>query len=184
MAKIALILLTWISLLPIAASARAAALLSFGLDPGSTFTPPGGPAQALSGSFTAQLGDPAPASNTSFDVVALDLLASGGTSITLDPDVASPGLGVLGPSGSFLVPLLFVVVGDGTPFDLTVLDVVGTLQLPAGPGSALSSTIEIESDLGSFELALSATAVPEPSSIALVLGGLGLLAVRRGRASR
>ena len=174
----------------LAAAPAGAMTIGFTVDPGSALTPALGEAQALSGTLALAIGAlPVTGAGTSFDVVDLALAASGGGAIGLDPEVASPGLGVLHADGSFLIPDLFLrLTGAGT-LDLTVPDVVG--QVSFGPGGAsvlsLSSafTIDAGPPSGPVDVLLSASAVPEPGTLALLvpaLAGLGL--TRRAEAVR
>jgi len=99
-------------LLALAAPASAATIVSLALDPSqSSLTPQVGGAQSLSGTITLRLGAlPLGGVDTAFDVIGLSAVASGGATITLDPDVANPGLGVLTPAGAFVVPILYVLL--------------------------------------------------------------------------
>src|SRR5690606_12132178 len=109
--------------------------------------------------------------------------ASGGATITLDPGVASPGLGVLTPAGAFLIPTLFVRIDDGSAIDLAIPDVTGSVAF--GPGGAsidsLVSSFGIDSGPPGGVVTVTVVAVPEPASAALLALGLAGLAARTAR---
>ena len=93
----------------------------------------------------------------------------------LDDALTNPGLGVLFPDGTFLIPSLHLEV-NGT--DLTVSEVVGTLG-PSAPCAfaacfALATAFAVEPDAGPlFHVTVVAgAAVPEPAPAALA--GLAL----------
>ena len=92
-------------LLALASPAQALSIVTLALDPAqSALTPEVGGAQSLSGTITIEVGAlPLGGANTTFDLVALSATASGGATITLDPSVANPGLGVLTPAGTYFV---------------------------------------------------------------------------------
>lgn len=152
----------------------------------SALTPAVGAPQSLSGTLELVLGAQPPlASNTTFDLTGLDALASGGLAIGLDPALANPGAGVLSPSGTFLIPNLFLRLDDGVSvFDLTVPDVFGEYgALPGCPvGSCLHTSFDVDTGgpLGVVAVEVYAL-VPEPTPLALVVLGLaGLTAARHG----
>ena len=154
----------------------------------SSLTPTVGAPQSLSGSLSAQLGALPPlSSNTTFDLTGLDVLASGGLAIGLDPGLANPGAGVLAPSGNFLIPNLFLRLDDGVSvFDLTVPNVLGSFgALPGCPAEfCLTTAFDIDTGgaLGVVSVELFAT--PEPAPLALVALGLVALAGARRSARR
>lgn len=155
------------------------------LDPAlSSLTPSVGPAQSLSGGIVILLGaEPPLASNTSFDVTGLGLVTSGGQLIGLDPSISNPGAGVLSPSGSFLIPNLFLRLVDGaTVFDLTVPDVTGSYgALPGCPAAICLSTsfdIDTAGPAGIVSVEVFA-AVPEPATAGLLAAALAALAALR-----
>jgi hypothetical protein len=149
----------------------------------SSLTPAVGAPQSLSGSLSIELGaEPPLSANTTFDLVALDALASGGLAIGLDPALANPGAGVLSPSGTFLIPNLFLRLDDGlAAFDLSVPDVLGSYGLlPGCPGTVcLATAFEIDTGGPLGVVSVEVFAVPEPASLALL--ALGLLALAGAR---
>lgn len=132
----------------------------------------------LSGSLTLDVGSlPPVATNTALNVVALTV-SGGGLSIGLDDGLANPGLGVLFPDGSFLIPSLHLDV-DGT--DLTVTNVTGTFGPDAACGGALclQTSFDIDPGSGGIVGVTVVAAVPEPATALLATtAGLGL-ALRR-----
>lgn len=163
-----------------------AVALVFDADPAqSALAPSGGTPAPLAGSIRVDVGQLPPSATTTFDVKAASL-TSGGYSISLQP-IANPGLGVLGASGDFLIPTLFLTVGDGTTtFDLALPDISGVL-LGNGPGClhdyCLETSFEIDTGAGGL-LAVNLVAIPEPSTALLLgLALVGAAAARR-RAGR
>lgn len=159
--------------------------ISLQVDPAqSHLTPQVGSAESLSGTLDVVLGAVPVVSNTTLDVVALDLTASGGATIGLDPAAPSPGLGVVTPAGSVLIGTLFLRVVDGASvFDLAIPDVPG--QAGFGPGGALRTlTTAFQIDTGGAAGLLDVTlfAVPEPRTAALL--ALAILALVARRAAR
>lgn len=145
------------------------------LDPAlSELDPANGSPAPLSGTGRVELGGLPPlAANTTFDLV--ELAASGaGLFITLDPDLSNPGLGVLRPDGSFLIPNLFLRLDDGVlAFDQTILDVEGTFGASAACSGAtcLETSFQIDSlgPRGLIDVRIVALAVaPEPSLLLLL----------------
>lgn len=165
----------------LAAPEADATIITLSLDPAlSSLTPEVGAPQTLSGTIAIDVGSlPLGGSNTTFDVVGLSLSASGGATFGLDPGIANPGLGVLNPAGSFLVPTLFVRITDGGVTDLPIPDVTGSVVFGIGGASIqeLSSAFEIATTNGIVSLSL--LAVPEPATALLLTAGLAALAVRR-----
>ena len=149
----------------------------------SALAPAVGPASPISGQLSLAIGQYPNAANTTFDVTALDLV-SGPYTITLQP-VGAPGLGVLAPSGSFLIPTLFVRLDDGaSSVDFAIPDISGLFRA-AGAGCAydfcLDTSFEIDTGAGGL-LAVTLHAIPEPGTALLVGVGLGgLSAARRFR---
>ena len=159
----------------VAPRAGAVTLFDFDVLPGSGFQI--GPLmEDLTGGLTFALGDPAPSGNSPFDLVDLALTSTTGVVIGLDLGFANPGLGVLSPSGAFLIPTLLLQVGNGAVFPLTLSDVTGSVDVPLGEGSVLVVTsIDVGSGISVQLQAGVASAVPEPGAFALFLCGLGVL---------
>ncbi len=141
---------------------------------------------ALSGTGQLQLGQVPPlAANTTFDAVDL-AVTGGGLTITLDGDFANPGLGVLRPDQTFLIPTLLLRIDDGlVAFDLTVSNVAGSFGPSAacGGGPCLETSFQIDSlgPQGILDVALVANATPEPAvPLLLALGAVGLAGWLRG----
>ena len=167
-----------------AAPAGASTLVGMVADPSqSSLTPSGGSPGSLSGSLDFAVGSlPFGPGNTTFDLVGLALAASGGT-IGLDPDVASPGLGVLKPTGELLIPTLFLTLSNGvTSVPLALPDVTGTVSF--GPGGAsitgLETSFGVLTPTGPVDVHLVAR-VPEPATALLTALGLVALARRARR---
>ncbi len=122
----------------------------------------------LSGTITLELGAlPPVGSNTALDVVAL-ALTGGGFSIGLDGSLANPGLGVLFPDGSFLIPALHLSV-DGA--DLTVTNVAGSLAPDAACAGELCllADLTVDPPTGGMIGVSIVAAVPEPGRLAVFL---------------
>jgi hypothetical protein len=157
------------------------------IDPAlSSLTPTAGAPQSLSGVLSIELGAVPPlTSNTTFDLTALAAVASGGLAIGLDPTLANPGAGVLSPSGTFLIPNLFLRLVDGSSvFDLTVPNVLGSYgALPGCPAVAcLQASFDVDTGGPLGVVSVEVFAVPEPATSALVALGLCALAAARRRA--
>jgi hypothetical protein len=106
-------------------------------------------------------------------------ISGGGATITLDPTLLSPALGVVQPGGSFTIPTLFLRIDDGvTAFDLGIPNVTGSLSFgPGGDVIGLASSFEI--DTGNCVVLARITAeVPEPGTTLLVALGLSFVATR------
>ena len=173
------------ALLAPAPAARAVSIVTLPIAPaGSTLVPQVGAPQTLGGSITFRIGTlPLGGSNTPFDVIALSATASGGATIGLDPAIANPGLGVLTPGGSFLIPTLFLRLDDGSPLDVAIPDVTGTVTF--GPGgatiAAFSAGFEVDAGAPAGIVAVQVSSVPEPAVLALVALGLAAFGARRLR---
>ena len=167
-----------------AAALPASAVLT--IDPtASSLTPTAGSPESLSGTLKVVLGDPLPlASNTTFDLTQLSAQSSGGLDITLDSSLATPGAGVLNPSGGFLFPSLFLELDDGMgSAPLTVLNVTGSYgALPGCPTSlCLETTFQIDTGGPAGIVTVNLLAIPEPGSAWLLAAGLVALRARAAR---
>ena len=93
----------------------------------------GGGSTPLSGWLTVEVGALPPPGTTPFDLIAIFVSAGTDLEIRLDPDVLSPGLGVLNAQGDFLIPTLLVTVASppADPFDLGLQNVMGTAHWDA-----------------------------------------------------
>ena len=178
------LMLSWLVVCGVA-PAHAALIIDPAL---SSLTPTAGAPQSISGVLSIELGaEPPLSSNTTFDLTALAAVASGGLLIGLDPALANPGAGVLSPTGTFLIPNLFLRLVDGASvFDLTVPNVLGSYgALPGCPGGAcLSTSFDVDTGGPLGVVSVQVFAVPEPMPSALLVLGLGALAAARRRAQR
>jgi hypothetical protein len=147
-------------------------------DDDSRITFEGGSSERVHGTITLAIGSlPVGGSSTTFDVVGLDFTWV--QTVTLDPGVANPGLGVLSPTGAFLVPTLFLQIFDYDD-SIAIPDVTGTVEF--GRSGASIRKLSVAFDLLSDEVGLvqvSLVAVPEPATIALLAAGLAALGLRR-----
>lgn len=172
------------ALLLLAPAARAVSIVTLQLDPElSVLIPEVGAVQALSGTITLEVGDlPLGSGSTSFDVIDLDVTASGGAAIGLDPAIANPGLGVLTLPGEFLIPTFFLRIDDGTPEDVAIPDVKGSVVFGAGDAPIqLDTSFEIDTGELAGLVQVNVRAVPEPAASALLaLGFAAVLALRAG----
>jgi hypothetical protein len=170
--------------------AAPAAAVTLGLDSSqSSIAPSVGPAQSLSGGIVILLGaEPPLVSNTTFDLTGLGVVSSGGVLIGLDPAVSNPGAGVLSPSGSFLIPNLFLRLVDGANiFDLTVPNVTGSYGALPGCTAAPCLSTSFAVDTGGPQGVVNVTVfaqIPEPSTFALLAGALISLAAARRAGAR
>jgi len=133
-----------VALLLLAPPAAVALPVDLVLDPTrSGVVPPGGPVVPLAGRLRLDLGTLPPVPEpTALAIVDLDVTGEG-LAATLNPDLASPGLGVLRPDGTFLVPALFVRMDLGSgPIDQTLVDVEGTLRADASCAPLASPCLE------------------------------------------
>jgi hypothetical protein len=184
MRRLALPLLALATALGLAGpGALPAAALTLVVDPAASSIASGSSGEALSGSVDVQVGAGSPAANRSFDVVGLDLQTAGGTRIRLDPAAPSPGLGVVGPTGSVLLGTLFLQVEDGgSVFPIAIPDVPGQATFVAGSLDQLATAFQIDSGSGGLlDVTLVARAVPEPAALGLLAVALALVARRRPR---
>jgi hypothetical protein len=164
----------------IAAAAPASAVqLQLGLLPESAIVPEQGAEQPLTGALSLEIeSDPMPTAVLRLLDVSV---AAGPLSITLDPALATPGLGILHDDGSFLIPTLFLRVADGVAaFDLAVPNVAGFLHDLSG-APRLESVFEVDSGGPAGVLTVRIAAVPEPSALILLGVGIGALAGARKR---
>lgn len=152
------------------------------IDPSqSSIVPQVGVAESLSGTIDVSIGSVPLTQNTTFDVVGLSA-AAGGATFTLDPASPGPGLGVIGVSGAFLIPTLFLAVDPGGgAFPLAVPNVTGTALFDASGTllRELSTTFQIDSGGPEGILTVTVVAVPEPSGLLLAAAGLVALGLRR-----
>lgn len=111
-------------------------------------------------------------------------IAGAGFSISLDPTLTTPGLGVTQVGGAFQIPTLFLRVNDGVnAFDLAIPNVTGQVLFDAvSTIVGLRSAFEIDTGAG-IELVTITAIVPEPGTALLVALGLSLVA-SRSRAGR
>lgn len=168
------------AVLLLASTAGASTLTVLAVDSGQSFlTSAAGPIEALAGTITLEIGAlPVGPGNTTLDVVGLDLVTTSGGTIVLDPGQPNPGLGVLAPSGAFLIPTLYLRLSDGvSSIDLALPDVSGSVAF--GPGGAsiaeLSTAFSVLAPDGLVDVTLVAF-VPEPASALLAAFGLAALA--------
>lgn len=165
--------------LSVAVGEARAVPLVLSLDAAQSGISQGGGSAALAGTIVLELGAlPPVGANTALAVTGL-AVTGGGLSIGLDPGLANPGLGVLFPDGSFLIPSLHLSVsGD----DLTVSNVTGTLAPDAACGGALCflSGFAVDPGPGGIISVNVVAAVPEPARMAL----LGFLAIAIGALRR
>jgi len=167
-----------------ASPAAATTLTTLVVDSGQSFLiADSGPIEALAGTLRIEIGTlPFGPGNTSFDLVDLDLATTFGGTIVLDPAQPAPGLGVLSPSGAFLIPTLFLRLSrGGDTLDLALPDVTGSVEL--GPGGALSvvtTAFAIATPEALVNVTLRAE-VPEPASALLGAFGLAALATAARR---
>lgn len=148
----------------------------------SSVVPDVGSTQSVSGYIRVEIGVlPLGGSNTTFDLIGLGANTSGGTSISLDPEVANPGLGVLNPAGEFLIPTLFIEVDDGSLTQFAITNVLGNVVFGVGGLSIdrveTSFTIDSLGPEGLLDVNIVAE-VPEPSLLGLAGGLLAFASVR------
>jgi len=152
----------------------------------SSIDPEFAAAVPLSGVLSFEVGALPVVGNTTFDATSIDVSTGTGLDITLDPDVANPGLGVINAAGSFLIPNLFVQLDDGGTSNLTLVDVTGSVLF--GPGgdtiTQISTTFTVDSGGPDGVYTVTLLAVPEPSTLLLAAGGLATLALRARRNAR
>jgi len=168
---------------PLLGAGPAAALTVFQLGLAAPSAAGGAP---LSGSLRVAIGALPLTSNTTLQLTEVSVDTAGGAHLSLDPDIASAGLGVLFAGGSFLIPTLFLRVDDGSlAQDLAVPNVTGMLAFAEG-GLALAqleSVFDVDAGpTGPVEVHVVAT--PEPAAAWLVAAGLAALAVRPARVER
>lgn len=172
------------ALLLLAPSARALSIATLQLDPElSVLIPELGAVQALSGTITVAIGDLPLGGATTFDVIGLDVVASGGATIILDPTILGPGLGVLSPPGTFLIPTLFLRLDDGTLTDLAIPDVTGSVLFGDGGVALIQLDTSFEIDTGELAgiVQVNVRAVPEPAASAVLAVGFAAIVALRAR---
>jgi hypothetical protein len=176
--------LLWICLGMLCAAPAGAVGITLHLDPAlSSLDPEFAAAQPLSGQLRFEVGALPVTGNTSFDASAIDVSSGDGTTISLDPNVASPGLGVINDAGSFLIPTLFLQLDDGGITTQTVVDVTGSVVFGRNGDTikSLSTSFDVDSGGPAGIVSVTIVAVPEPSTLLLAAGGLLLLARRARR---
>ena len=102
---------TWL----LAAPAAAVPMPLFVVEEESSISFEQGESTPLSGGLTIDVGTLPPPGATPFDVVALSMTAGTNLQIGLDPEVPSPGLGILDDQGDFLIPTLFLRLSSPSP---------------------------------------------------------------------
>jgi len=144
----------------------------------SSVAPAGGPAAPLSGYLRVDVGSLPPNTETvTFDLLQL-VANSDGLEIGLDPAFANPGLGVLNAAGSFLIPNLHLSLDAGSgPAPLTLTSILGTFD----PGDSCASTFCLDVQFAiqtgpgpADQTIVTVHAVPEPTTLGLLLPALGL----------
>lgn len=176
--------------LSLAEPASASLIVGVRVDPGqSSVTPAVGPAETLSGTITLGVGMLPVLATTTFDVIGLAITSSGGATIGLDPDVLNPGLGVIAPSGAFVIPTLFVRLVQGpVTIDLPIPDVTGSVLFGPldDPLARVETSFSIATGGPAGDVLVHIVAVPEPGTLVLLGGGLLALVppARRARPLR
>lgn len=134
--------------------------------------------QPLSGNITLDVASVPVATPTSLRLTDISVFG-GGATITLDPTLLSPALGVVQPDGAFTIPTLFLRIDDGAiAFDLAIPNVTGTLAFGQdGAVTGLMTHFEIDTGDGIALVRITAE-VPEPGTALLVALGLSLVATR------
>ena len=157
------------------------------LDPAqSAISPESGAPQPLSGLLRVEVGSLPLTSPTTFEIVRVDVGASGGGVVRLDPTLPSAGLGALFVDRSFVVPTLFLRLSqDGTGQDLAVANLAGRVELDPVCGNTvtrLEASFEVDSLGPAGVLSVAIVAAPEPRSG--WIGALAALALLRPRRAR
>ncbi len=179
-----LLLLVFAIVVSIPAGSAQAAPVGALLDPSQSAVG----AAPLSGTIDLDIGDGPPTGLRSFDVTGL-AVTGGGLSVAIDDRLANPGLGLIRPDETFLIPALFVVVeGLGDPLALTLIDIAGTFGPSAACGASpacLETAFQIDTggEQGVLDVSIVA-AVPEPGTGLLVALGLAAVAVARRGSER
>jgi hypothetical protein len=140
--------------------------------------------QPLGGSLGVAIGSLPLVSNTTLELTGVSVDAAGGAHFSLDPDVASAGLGVLFANGSFLIPTLFLRIDDGAAAqDLAVPNVTGMLAFSDGGLvlAQLESAFDVDAGGMAGPVEVHVVATPEPAAVWLVAAGLAALAARPAR---
>ena len=155
---------------------QAAVVFDLVLTGASELVPTVGVPEPLSGTLRIEIDDPSAVVPTSIRVLDLDV-TGGGLMAMLDETVLSPGIGVLFPDASFLVPTLFLVLDAGAgAFALAIPDVEGTAQLDEQSELLLETSFAIDADDPAGVVSVNIVAVPEPSGGLLACCALLLLA--------
>jgi len=166
------------------AFAGAAGAVSFGpFAVAGLVDPQVGPSQVIAGELSLELGVfPIPFGSTVALAIRDLALTSGSATFTLDPALSSPASGALfSPSNEFLIPTLFLRIGDGaSSFDLAIPNVTGfVLRSESEVYGLVMSPFQIDAGgpAGILTIEISA-GVPEPGTALLLTLGLGALAAR------
>lgn len=180
--KRALAVLTALACLVAAPHAGATALARLTLEAGSELVGDGAEPVPLGGWIELRLAALPGDAPVALEVVRLVVYTGGILEFRLDPEIASPGLGVLFPDGSFLIPTLFLVAGTGVArAPLALPDIEGVLDLSDPAQAVLEVGFAVEQE--SETVGVSIVAVPEPGAAPLAAAA-ALAALARTHSSR